>query len=578
LKSSLKGKRSSLGAHGALTIVTSTGSDLSKASRSEPATPTLSKNVHFDAHLEHVKLFLAEQKPLAVSRDGSPTDTSGTDNDFPSFIYDDGDDSDAHVLVMHRVNVPLERVAGERDVQLERLEFAPEIPALNGIVRVKNLAFEKWVAVRFTLDWWQTTSEVTARYVDSVEDGVFDRFAFVIKLHDVMARAEEKTLFLAVRYTITGREIWDNNNGANYQVRIAREKTAGAEKHSETTEERTITQKQSPQVQVGIPDVSRGDSHIEDLKCKLEQVARGREATVGSLLTCRSRQRHSLSATPSPPPSLKSDAPLSSRYDFAESFRTTWQPPASPVPHYARTSTYPAPHMHANTIPWPQKICTVASSKKPIPSLGSPRDSIDDADFRPAAHFAEDSDDGIDAYASALSPSLRRVMSPAKSTSSGRAHQRGGYLNLSTSGVRRTPPGSPVDHSVVLPTYVQAQASLNEGQRSPMARFNSYPPSDSTAVPKLSQGARTLLPLRTDTSSIRRVSSDGSEESTPSFTSPSSASESSRSSSPVFEGPGDASVLLNIPARGVDEHDSPVHHLSDYHVLLNRSVLFFKYI
>ena len=57
--------------------------------KSEPSTPThILKSVHFDAKLEHVKLFLAEQKPLAVSRDGSPTDdTSGTESDFPPFIY-----------------------------------------------------------------------------------------------------------------------------------------------------------------------------------------------------------------------------------------------------------------------------------------------------------------------------------------------------------------------------------------------------------------------------------------------------------------------------------------------------------
>ena len=50
--------------------------------KSCPTTPTASKFVHFDAQLERVKLFLAEQKPAAVSRDGSPTedsDTSGTE-------------------------------------------------------------------------------------------------------------------------------------------------------------------------------------------------------------------------------------------------------------------------------------------------------------------------------------------------------------------------------------------------------------------------------------------------------------------------------------------------------------------
>jgi hypothetical protein len=51
------------------------------------------KAVHFDSQLEHVKLFLAEQKPLAVSRDGSPfDDTSGTDSDFPKSIFGECDE------------------------------------------------------------------------------------------------------------------------------------------------------------------------------------------------------------------------------------------------------------------------------------------------------------------------------------------------------------------------------------------------------------------------------------------------------------------------------------------------------
>ena len=110
-----------------------------------------------------MKLFLAEQKPLAVSRDGSLTDTSGTESEFPSFIYGRMDDFKERPLVMRRIDVPAALPLAEdmRDVAVENIQLVGA--AVEGVVRVRNLAFEKWIAVRFTLDKWQTISEVTAR-------------------------------------------------------------------------------------------------------------------------------------------------------------------------------------------------------------------------------------------------------------------------------------------------------------------------------------------------------------------------------------------------------------------------------
>ncbi|KAG9120084.1 hypothetical protein FRC07_004575 [Ceratobasidium sp. 392] len=201
-----------------------------KLSRSAPATPTTPKFVHFDAQLEHVRLFLAEQKPTAVSRGGSPTETSeGEGNEFPwagrgnSYNYHSSDDERARKTVrIKNTTVPANASIAGADVRLQSLVLAEDGASLVGRVLVRNLAFEKWIAVRFTFDWWQTTSEVSARYVDTVAEGV-DRFGFSIKLGDVLHRIEEKTLFVAVRYTVSGREIWDSNNGQNYMVAFTKE-------------------------------------------------------------------------------------------------------------------------------------------------------------------------------------------------------------------------------------------------------------------------------------------------------------------------------------------------------------------
>lgn len=188
--------------------------------QSEPTTPTLSKAVHFDANLEHVKLFLSKQKPLAVSRDREPaTDTSGTESDLPSFIRASPDDSmEKHIELQIR-NMPF-IPPKNANVTMQELTLSQSDKSIIGRVRVRNIAYEKWVAARFTLDLWQTTSEVTAHFVESVDDGAFDIFTFTIRLHDMWSRIEERTMFVALRYTTAGKQFWDNNNGANYMLKF----------------------------------------------------------------------------------------------------------------------------------------------------------------------------------------------------------------------------------------------------------------------------------------------------------------------------------------------------------------------
>ncbi|TDL28294.1 hypothetical protein BD410DRAFT_834419 [Rickenella mellea] len=254
----------------------------SSLSKSLPATPTSSKFVHFDAQLEHVKLFLAEQKPLAVSRDGSPTDETGTEGETGSASEGGGgypwrgagggkngkgrgygseeEEVQRRALVMRVLNLPAGRRPsstntsshttsnGGVDVLLETLELAADGLSVHGTVRVRNLAFEKRVAVRFTLDGWQTTSEVGAKWAEACRwDGTalspssggggsgngngngngsgsgsgeqFDRFEFSIRVGDMLlGKLQDKTLVLAVRYVCAGREMWDSNGGENYRA------------------------------------------------------------------------------------------------------------------------------------------------------------------------------------------------------------------------------------------------------------------------------------------------------------------------------------------------------------------------
>jgi hypothetical protein len=137
-------------------------------------------------------------------------------------------------------------------------------PIVRGTVLVKNIAFAKQVYVRFTLDDWNTTSEVSCSHVSTLpslpppfsttsrtpfnspsasplashlpalstsekeevkEPAVtWDRFSYSIRLEDFERTLERRKMYLVVRYYTAGSEWWDNNGGRNYEVRFSRQK------------------------------------------------------------------------------------------------------------------------------------------------------------------------------------------------------------------------------------------------------------------------------------------------------------------------------------------------------------------
>ncbi|KAF8177632.1 putative phosphatase regulatory subunit-domain-containing protein [Pholiota molesta] len=534
VKSSLKSSRS-LSRSDNLSVIT-----MSPTSKSEPTTPT-SKAVHFDAKLEHVKLFLSEQKPLAVSRDGSPTDdTSGTDSDFPRFIFGtdqageggDGRRVPKKKLVMQVANMPARRAGCTDEVALEALCLAPDGASILGTVRVRNLAFAKCVAVRFTFDAWQTTSEVIGKYLDSPSPQ-FDRFGFAIRLNDLLARIEGKTLLLAVKYSIGGREMWDNNGGQNYLVTFAKTKV----------EEPSVAP--PPKRPTTLSD-DEASTDMMDLRSKLEKVVNPKDRTgpafnvaqqsPSSFSTPTSSSssfaswssgsgrggahQHSAASSVDPDgtPSFRTSSSFAARYDFAASLKRPWNPDALHHAYaaHSRTQSFPLSGT-SSAVPWPQKSPSdpyafrrpPAAQQQHTPAagktLGSPRDLGEDA-FRlvsPRPLTAE--------MDSPLPPQHAR----------GRHHQRGGYFDMGLpSGLpgafRRTPPGTP-----------QSPFSLSRSGlppvSSPPGRYNSFPPMDAACR---RDGADNDLLSPSEYA-------DSSELSTPSMVTPSSSRESTPSPSPT---------------------------------------------
>ncbi|EJD37271.1 hypothetical protein AURDEDRAFT_116833 [Auricularia subglabra TFB-10046 SS5] len=235
-------------------------------SQSAPSTPNLPKNVHFPERgedLQTVRLFRPAGRPTAVSfthllDNDTETETEGYDSSataahgsgYPFPVVQDT------IVGLHpdlTSAVPAPNPPTYANVHLETLQLPKTRPyTLCGSVLVRNVAFAKAVAVRFTLDDWQTTSEVAAHYVTSlpalpppfrpesvrsplVGDAItalshanvgWDRFSFQIRLDDVERKLAEKTLWCVVRYTAHGDgggEWWDNNAGANYRVVFRKE-------------------------------------------------------------------------------------------------------------------------------------------------------------------------------------------------------------------------------------------------------------------------------------------------------------------------------------------------------------------
>ena len=439
-------KSSSSCSKGGLSIVT-----LSNTSKSEPSTPMLTKVVHFDSQLEHVKLFLAEQKPLAVSRDGSPTDdTSGTDSDFPSFIFGGSNERKTEKVLSMTVNNMPPSIDTSADVGLEDLSIASEGTTLVGRVRLRNMAYTKDLAARFTFDNWLTTSEVIGKYLETI-DALFDRFTIMIRLGDILPRIDGKTLIFALRYTVDGREIWDNNHGQNYVATFSH-----------------------VQVEAGS---SRG---IDDLRSKLEKVAQS-----GDRSPC---QRNRWQGNRLHADNLKPSASLTSRYESESPLQKPW---AQSIKTQTRSDK--AELDNVNLFPWPKKSKEVVPFL-PIPTLGSPRD-LDVETFRPVTHIVSDVDE----------------MPFCVSNRPNRHHQRGYFdVDRGTPGLKRTPSGVPVRNDTTLSTSSVHQDRLPRGLEmfdrsfiSPKSENPSSGSDDSTpSIITLSSRSTTPSPCMTDDDTV----------------------------------------------------------------------------
>ncbi|VDP12622.1 unnamed protein product [Soboliphyme baturini] len=108
------------------------------------------------------------------------------------------------------------RKIDERRVALENVIVKNEQCKLTGTIKVKNESFEKEVFVRFTDNDWNCYNDRAAKYLPSVHDDLFDTFQFEFEIP--FDDEHHQRLEFCVCYRTAGREYWDNNDGANFEV------------------------------------------------------------------------------------------------------------------------------------------------------------------------------------------------------------------------------------------------------------------------------------------------------------------------------------------------------------------------
>ncbi|KAH8650803.1 putative phosphatase regulatory subunit-domain-containing protein [Ilyonectria robusta] len=182
---------------------------------SMPTSPTATKSVHFHSHRD--SQFFSIGCPLSISAGSRSGQVDKSSRERPMSRQDA-----AGQWEMVTPNFP--RQSGSRESQfvyIKKLRLLDDQNSMQGLVAVRNVAFQKSVTCRFTFDNWKTTSNVAAAYSDGNASGEapsgYDFFVFTIELSDIV-NLESKIAHLSVRYAVNGQEYWDNNSGRNFQV------------------------------------------------------------------------------------------------------------------------------------------------------------------------------------------------------------------------------------------------------------------------------------------------------------------------------------------------------------------------
>lgn len=286
-------------------------------SKSLPSTPIF-KLVHFGDDAD-VRYFSKKDRPTAILALNSPSldtqsngedddDMSGDDEDYLSRAqamidyYDDelnshADSSyapqkasgitkypsphhgrlidwDVNVINLPSSLVHDRIVSIHPPVFLERVFVSPDKKFLLGHIAVNNIAFEKSVTVRYTLDNWATIVEIPTIYVPDIPTTLrnhnYDRFMFKIPLDSMFnsfhlsdegaflfSRQHEKMYHMCIRYCLPGHEFWDNNGGKDYLIKLKKTIRSMDQLAGPGTKNGLVNERATPRLQGGVMELPK---------------------------------------------------------------------------------------------------------------------------------------------------------------------------------------------------------------------------------------------------------------------------------------------------------------------------------
>ncbi|KAL6453719.1 PIG2 GSY2-interacting protein PIG2 [Candida maltosa Xu316] len=140
----------------------------------------------------------------------------------------------------------LRKIESGTPVFLEKMFISNDKKNLLGYIAVKNLAFEKHLTVRYSLDHWLTIIELPTIYLQERPEVLklndYDRFMFKIPLNNLFnsikfskdsstdslenndedGSCHERAYQMCIKYDANFHEYWDNNNFNNYEIKLKR--------------------------------------------------------------------------------------------------------------------------------------------------------------------------------------------------------------------------------------------------------------------------------------------------------------------------------------------------------------------
>lgn len=217
-------------------------SALSK-SASSSALLSPSKSVRFASRLANIKMFDGADSPSVVSTTenspaGTPPGKQSHGEGYFDLRWDDDSDSNSVTDEEGAVTPPgpskykwewanFRLVTnlyspGNAPIYLLSLMLSQDATQLNGLLMVKNLAFEKAINIKLTFDEWQSKlilNNVT--YVRSFAATNYDQFRFSIPLQNLPSTVNIEFVF---KYDVADQTYWDNNMLRNYKLKLVRHK------------------------------------------------------------------------------------------------------------------------------------------------------------------------------------------------------------------------------------------------------------------------------------------------------------------------------------------------------------------